>query len=45
MRITINGGHYPSKDSGAIGSTMTEAEYTARLMPAVAEYLEKGIVK
>ena len=41
MRITINGGHYPSKDSGATGATITEAEYTSKLMPAVAEYLEK----
>lgn len=41
MKITINGGHCPKKDSGAIGSRITEAEYTSRLMPAVAEYLKK----
>lgn len=42
MKIVINAGHFPRKDSGALGSTMTEAEYTARLMPAVAGYLEKA---
>lgn len=40
MKICINGGHYPHLDSGALGSHITEAEYTMELMESVASYLE-----
>ncbi len=39
MKICINGGHHPALDSGAVGSRITEAEYTAEMMTAVADYL------
>lgn len=42
MKICINGGHCPTRDSGAIGSRITEAEYTARMMASVADYLTKA---
>lgn len=40
MKIAINAGHYPGLDSGALGRTITEAEYTMELMESVAYYLE-----
>lgn len=39
MKICINGGHHPALDSGAVGSRITEAEYTAKMMASVADYL------
>ncbi len=39
MKIVINGGHYPGKDSGALGRISQEAEITRDLMAAVAGYL------
>jgi len=40
MKITINGGHYPGRDSGAIGHTgLEEAHVTCDLMGRVAGYL------
>ena len=42
MKICINGGHCPTRDSGAVGSRITEAEYTARMMASVADYLTKA---
>lgn len=41
MKIAINAGHFPTKDSGAVGSRMTEANYTRDIMKRVAAYLEK----
>lgn len=40
MKVAINAGHYPGLDSGAVGSTITEAEYTMELMESVCSYLE-----
>lgn len=40
MRVCINAGHYPGLDSGALGRTITEAEYTMELMESVCYYLE-----
>ncbi len=42
MKICINGGHHPTRDSGAVGSRITEAQYTARMMASVADYLTKA---
>ncbi|MBQ2114331.1 MAG: N-acetylmuramoyl-L-alanine amidase, partial [Selenomonadales bacterium] len=42
MKICINGGHCPTRDSGAVGSRITEADYTARMMTAVSDYLTKA---
>ena len=39
MKICINGGHHPTRDCGAVGSRITEAEYTAKMMASVADYL------
>ena len=40
MKITINGGHYPGRDSGAVGQTgLQEADVTCDLMGRVACYL------
>lgn len=42
MKVCINGGHMPGKDPGALGSRVTEAEITQKLMNLVAGYLEKA---
>lgn len=42
MKVCINGGHMPGKDPGALGSRVTEAEITQKLMISVADYLEKA---
>ena len=42
MKICINGGHCPTRDSGAVGSRITEADYTAHMMASVADYLTKA---
>lgn len=40
MRITINGGHFPGHDSGAVGQTgLQEADVNRDLMSKVADYL------
>ncbi|TWH47807.1 N-acetylmuramoyl-L-alanine amidase [Sporomusa sp. KB1] len=40
MRETINGGHYPGKDSGAVGATgLQEAVVVRDVMQRVAGYL------
>jgi len=40
MKITINGGHYPGRDSGAVGHTgLQEAIVTCDMMGRVAGYL------
>lgn len=40
MKITINGGHYPGRDSGAVGHTgLQEADVTRDMMKRVADYL------
>lgn len=41
MKVTINGGHYPGLDSGAVGITagLQEATVTRELMQSVAGYL------
>lgn len=40
MKITINGGHYPGRDSGAVGASgLQEAEVTRDIMKLVACYL------
>ena len=40
MKITINGGHYPGRDSGAVGHTgLEEARVTCDMMGRVATYL------
>jgi len=40
MKITINGGHYPGLDSGAVGSTgLQEAVVNQDIMTRVAAYL------
>lgn len=41
MKVTINGGHYPGLDSGAVGITtgLQEAVVTRELMQSVAGYL------
>ncbi|MBC8016633.1 MAG: N-acetylmuramoyl-L-alanine amidase [Sporomusaceae bacterium] len=40
MKITINGGHYPGRDSGAVGHTgLQEADVTRDMMKQVAGYL------
>jgi N-acetylmuramoyl-L-alanine amidase len=40
MKITINGGHYPGHDSGAVGQTgLQEADVTCDMMEKVASYL------
>lgn len=42
MKIVVNGGHEPNVDSGALGSRVTEAEVTQKLMLLVSDYLEKA---
>lgn len=42
MKIVVNGGHEPNVDSGAVGSKVTEAEVTQKLMLLVSAYLEKA---
>jgi len=40
MKVTINGGHYPGRDSGAVGHTgLQEASVTCDMMARVACYL------
>lgn len=40
MKITVNGGHYPGHDSGAVGSTgLQEADINRDIMSRVAYYL------
>lgn len=40
MKITINGGHYPGLDSGAVGITgLQEATVTKDIMKRMAQYL------
>lgn len=40
MKIAINGGHYPGKDSGAVGSTGLQEAVVARdIMQRVSSYL------
>jgi N-acetylmuramoyl-L-alanine amidase len=40
MKITINGGHYPGRDSGAVGPTgLRESDVNCDLMSRVANYL------
>jgi len=40
MKVTINGGHYPGRDSGGVGSTgLQEASVTSDIMGKVAGYL------
>jgi len=40
MKVTINGGHYPGRDSGAVGHTgLQEASVTCDMMAQVACYL------
>ena len=40
MKVTINGGHYPGRDSGAVGHTgLQEANVTCDMMRKVASYL------
>lgn len=40
MKITVNGGHYPGRDSGAVGYTgLQEADVTCDMMGRVASYL------
>ena len=40
MKVTINGGHYPGRDSGAVGHTgLEEASVTCDMMARVACYL------
>jgi N-acetylmuramoyl-L-alanine amidase len=40
MKITINGGHYPGRDSGAVGSTgLLEADVNRDIMSRTANYL------
>lgn len=40
MKITINGGHYPGRDSGAVGGTgLQEADINRDIMSRVAYYL------
>ena len=40
MKVTINGGHYPGNDSGAVGQTgLQEASVTQDMMGRVADYL------
>lgn len=39
MKICVNGGHYPGKDSGAVGEYLQEAEVARQLMQKVAGYL------
>ncbi|AIF53929.1 N-acetylmuramoyl-L-alanine amidase [Pelosinus sp. UFO1] len=40
MKITINGGHYPGRDSGAVGPTgLQESDVNCDLMSRVANYL------
>jgi N-acetylmuramoyl-L-alanine amidase len=40
MRITVNGGHYPGRDSGAVGSKgLLEADVNRDIMSRVAYYL------
>ena len=40
MKVTINGGHYPGHDSGAVGQTgLQEADVTRDMMGRVAGYL------
>lgn len=45
MKVCINAGHYPGLDCGAIGRTITEAEYTMALMESVVSYLERAGVE
>lgn len=43
MRITLNGGHCPGKDPGAIGAVSEEAEICRRIMElAAADLREQG---
>lgn len=40
MKITINGGHYPGRDSGAVGrSGLQEADINRDIMSRVADFL------
>lgn len=39
MRIVVNAGHYPGKDSGACGTILQEANVTKDVMGIVAGYL------
>ena len=40
MKVTINGGHYPGRDSGAVGHTgLQEATVTCDMMARIAGYL------
>lgn len=40
MKLAINGGHYPGRDSGAVGHTgLEEANITCDMMARVASYL------
>jgi len=40
MKITVNGGHYPGRDSGAVGITgLQEADVNRDIMSRVAYYL------
>lgn len=40
MKLAINGGHYPGRDSGAVGHTgLEEASVTCDMMACVAGYL------
>lgn len=39
MKICINGGHYPGKDSGAVGDYLKETDVAKNLMHSVAGYL------
>ena len=42
MKVCINGGHFPGRDPGALGSRVKEADVCMRLMQRVAGYLEKA---
>lgn len=42
MKVCINGGHFPGRDPGALGSRVKEADVCMRLMQRVTGYLEKA---
>lgn len=42
MKVCVNGGHCPGKDSGAVGRRVQEADVCMRLMHRVADYLRKA---
>ena len=42
MKVCINGGHFPGRYPGALGSRVKEADVCMRLMQRVAGYLEKA---